>query len=304
MSRTRIVAIAAVALAGAAAALTQTEKGRLLWIHLRGDASVCPLIQTLYSRDHGLATVAIKDRLIRQSRRVEKDSAGYTLWQTPAGRYWMPAGSDYALHWDLAEQEQNIYGEGGNGVRPGDIVLDCGANVGVYTRVALNAGARLVVAIEIAPENLECLRRNMAEEIQAGRVIVYPKGVWDKDDMLTLNVSTTNSAANSVVMHPAGETQGPQVPLSTIDKIAAELQLSRVDFIKMDIEGAERNALRGARATISKFHPRMALSVYHRGDDPQVVPSLALAAWPKYRVLCGPCADGKTFVRPDILYFQ
>lgn len=304
MSRTRILGLAAVVVLGAAVALTFTEKGRLLRLKLLGRASVCPLAQTLQSREHGLETVAIKDRILRQSRRLEKDPAGYNLWQTPRGRFWMPAGSDYALHWDLAEQEQNIYGLGGNGVRRGDVVLDCGANVGVYTRLALEAGARLVVAIELAPENLECLRRNMAEEIRAGRAVVYPKGVWDKDDMLTLNVSAKNSAANSVVMHPEGERQGPQVPLTTIDKIVAELKLDRVDFIKMDIEGAERNALEGARATIAKHHPRMALSVYHRGDDPEVIPRLALEAWPQYQIACGPCADGKTFVRPDVLYFQ
>jgi len=305
MSRTRsITLVLLIALAAAAAALTRTEKGRLLRLKLMGRASLCPLAETLHSRDHGLETNAIKDRLFRESRLAENDPAGYHRWQTPRGSFWMPAASDAALLWDLAEQEQNIYGQSGCGVRRGDVVLDCGANVGVYTRVALAAGARLVVAIEIAPENLECLRRNMADDIRTGRVIVYPKGVWDKDDVLTLNVGAANSAADSVVMHPEQERAGPRVPLTTIDKIAAELQLDRVDFIKMDIEGAERNALVGARATLAKFHPRMALSAYHLPDDPRKLPELALAAWPGYRIVCGPCADGKTFVRPDILYFQ
>src|SRR5260370_17207178 len=41
---------------------------------------------------------------------------------------------------------------------------------------------------------------------------------------------------------------GSALPLTTIDKIVSELALDRVDFIKMDIEGAEPNALRGARS--------------------------------------------------------
>jgi hypothetical protein len=45
----------------------------------------------------------------------------------------------------------------------------------------------LVVAIEPSPANLECLRRNMSREIASGRVIVYPKGVWDREDVLALN---------------------------------------------------------------------------------------------------------------------
>ena len=85
--------------------------------------------------------------------------------------------SGSALNYDLAEQKRNIYG---TGIRRGDIVLDAGANVGVFTRKALWAGASKVIAIEPAPENLECLRRNFAAEIADGRVVVYPKGVWDK----------------------------------------------------------------------------------------------------------------------------
>ena len=48
----------------------------------------------------------------------------------------MPAGSDYAVFWgDMGEQQMKIYGQDGLGVRSGDVVLDCGANVGVYIRV-------------------------------------------------------------------------------------------------------------------------------------------------------------------------
>ena len=49
------------------------------------------------------------------------------------------------------------------------MVLDGGAHVGVYVREALDRGARLVVAIEPAPANVECLRRNFPEEIADGR---------------------------------------------------------------------------------------------------------------------------------------
>jgi FkbM family methyltransferase len=276
---------------------------RLSALVLVGRGSVCPLARAVESPANLERQTALKDRILKASRLVSKDPAGFHLWQTPAGAYWIPRGSDYALPWDLAEQERRIYGVGERAVRSGDIVLDCGANIGVYTRVALEAGARQVIAIELAPENIECLRRNFSEEIRAGRVVVYPKGVWDKEDFLTLNVDPENSAADSVVMRPGASHEGPRVPLTTIDKLVDELKLARVDYIKMDIEGAEQNALRGARATLGRFHPRMALSAYHRGDDPERIPALVRAGWPGYRMECGPCADGKTFVRPDVLYF-
>ena len=247
--------------------------------------------------------IEAKDRILYASRKLETDAQGYRLWETPKGRFWIPDGSDYVLPFNLAEQERKIYGEGEQGVRPGNVVLDCGANVGVYTRAALEAGAKLVVAIEPAPENLECLRRNFKTEIADGRVIVYPKGVWDKDDMLELHVDPHNSAADSFLIHRDGGQVIGKVPLTTIDKLVSELKLERVDFIKMDIEGAEVKALEGARETIARFHPRMALSVYHAPDHPQTVPVAARAAWSGYRIECGVCAEANGAIRPDILFF-
>jgi FkbM family methyltransferase len=276
---------------------------RLGLLTLLGRASLCPMAEATRSAWNLRHQTAVKDRMVAASRLLEKDSAGFHLWQTPRGSYWIPRGSDWSLHWDLAEQERKIYGASPRGVRAGDVVLDCGANVGVFVREALAAGAKLVVAIEPAPENLECLRRNFPAETQAGRVIIYPKGVWDKEEMLPLNVDPENAAADSFVIRTRKSYQGPTLPLTTIDKLAAELNLERVDFIKFDIEGAEQRALVGARETLAKHHPRMAISSYHRPDDPEKIPALVRAAWPAYRMQCGPCADVTTYVRPDVLYF-
>jgi FkbM family methyltransferase len=276
---------------------------RLAALAAAGRTTVCPFSHAIRSAANLSDQIDRHRRIVKASRMTETDPAGYHLWDTPHGRYWMPAGSDYALPWDLAEQERRIYGTGARAVQKGDVVLDCGANVGVFTRVALSSGARLIVAIEFAPENLECLRRNFAGEIRDGRVVIYPKGVWDKDDVLTLTVDPTNSAADSVVMHPEKSHEGPRVQLTTIDKLVSELKLDRVDFIKMDIEGAEKQALAGARETLAKFHPRLSLSAYHRPEDPQKIPELVLAGWSGYRMECGPCTDAKTLVRPDVLYF-
>jgi FkbM family methyltransferase len=279
------------------------QPARLSALVLIGRGTVCPISQAWMSPANQCRQAEYKDQILKASRLAEKDPTGYNAWDTPSGRYWMPKGSDYALPWDLAEQQRRIYGTGQRSVQPGDIVLDCGANVGVYTRVALAAGAKQVIAIEIAPENLECLRRNFPEEIRQGRVVIYPKGVWDKDDFLTLSVDPQNSAADSVVMRSGTAQEGPRVPLTTIDKIVGELQLERVDYIKMDIEGAEQNALKGARSTLAKFHPRLALSAYHRPDDPEKLPQLVREGWSGYRMECGPCAGTPTQVRPEVINF-
>jgi FkbM family methyltransferase len=291
--------------AAAAAAAHFYPPLRLFAIKAAGRSPVCPMADALKA-DHNLRLqIRYKDQILAASKLLEKDPAGYHLWQTPRGRWWIPEGDDFMLPFNLAEQQRQIYGTGERAVKAGDIVLDCGANVGVFTRVALDQGARTVVAIEPAPENLESLRRNFRDEIAAGRVIIYPKGVWDKDDVLTLRRDPNNTAADSVVMLKDKNAASIQVPLTTIDKLVAELKLDRVDYVKMDIEGAETNALAGALQTLAKFHPRLSLASYHLPTDAQRIPEIVKQAWPQYSMECGPCAETpQRRVRPDVLYFR
>ena len=236
---------------------------------------------------------------IRAASRVIKADGPYQLWATPGGEYWVPKRSGDDFLYDLGEQKRNIYG---TNMKPGDIVLDAGANVGVFTRKALAAGAAKIIAIEPGPENVACLRRTFPAEIAAGKVVVYPKGIWDKADVLKLAVDPDNSARDSFV-RPIGNAQYIEVPLVTTDQLVAELQLPRVDFIKMDIEGAERNAVAGARATIAKFHPRMALCIYHLKDDPKVVPQLVHDIDANYRSH-QTCLCASDRVQPEVAFFE
>lgn len=218
------------------------------------------------------------------------------------GKYWVPGLTDDALWFLLGQQQRDMYDEGEATVKPGDVVLDCGAHIGVFTRTALKRGARIVVAIEPAPENLECLRRNFAEEISAGRVIVYPKGVWNKDDFLPMHTNR-NSAGDSFVLDLDPGQQTIKLPLTTIDTIVSELRLPRVDFIKMDIKGAEVQALQGATHTLASYQPRMSIASEHFENDPETIPKTVMEANPRYRVKCGSCYVRNGVTRPEILHF-
>jgi hypothetical protein len=68
-----------------------------------------------------------------------------------------------------------------------------------------------------------------------------------------------------------------------LDDIADELKLGRVDFIKMDIEGAERHALAGARRLLAAHKPRLAICIYHAPDDPEVIPRVVREANDTYQ---------------------
>lgn len=297
------ILVAGLAVAALAAALwLHYPPFRLLALAATGHSPVCPLGMALQSTANEREQIAAKDRILRASHFVKRDGA-LELWQTPAGGFWIPAGNRYVLPFNLAEMERHVYGQGEHFIHPGDIVLDCGASDGDFSRVALAAGAGLVVAIEVAPTNIECLRRNLAGPIAAGKAIVYPKGVWNRDAELPLSVEEQNFAANSVVLHPSGSKTAGTAPLTTIDHIAAELHLARVDFIKMDIEGAEIPALAGAADVIARFHPRLAITTEHHPADEFDIPAAVRARWSGYHMACGPCLEEHGHIRPDVLYF-
>ena len=75
--------------------------------------------------------------------------------------------------------------------------------------------------------------------------------------------------------------------ITSLDDYADGLKLDKVDFIKMDIEGFEIPAIKGARRIIERYKPRLAISVYHRSDDIWKIPELICQLNPNYRFAFG-----------------
>jgi hypothetical protein len=93
-------------------------------------------------------------------------------------------------------------------------------------------------------------------------------------------------ASAAVGKDAAGGANSP-VLATTIDQIRQDLGLPRIDVIKMDIEGAEANSLRGARETIMADKPRLMISAYHKRDDLVTIPELILQMRADYSVFLG-----------------
>jgi len=278
--------------------------GALGWMMLRGAAVECDARGALLSAKAGVDEAVEADRLRREIRVVKQGTDGLWLHDTPGGPVWFPGDGSGAISLEMAEQRRDIYSQRGVGVRAGDIVMDVGANVGLFARTALNAGAEKVIAIEPAPANVECLRRNLKSEIDTGRVVVVAKGAWDRDDVREMNIYPDNMAANTFVGDREDPGHKAELPLTTLDKIAAGLGLPRVDFIKMNIEGAERQALQGAAGVIRRYKPRMALCVYHLPDDPVVIPREVLALRGDYSRACGSCLFAAGRISPQVFFFR
>ena len=243
-----------------------------------------------------------------KSRIVQSDPDGFDLWETPYGKYW-----DLRSHTVisvLSEQAREIYTNRPNQtLRPGDIVFDCGASVGVFTRKALRLGAKKVIAVEPAPESLECLRRNFESEIRDGTVVIVPKGVYDHEGELSFLDMKQNPMGSRFISNPDSRLAPSltRLPITTIDKLVEELALPHVDFIKMDIEGSERYALKGAERTLKRFRPRMAICTYHLRDDPDVIPMIVESIGAGYRMQCGACSInsvGQGGFQPAVMFFN
>lgn len=75
---------------------------------------------------------------------------------------------------------------------------------------------------------------------------------------------------------------------------------SPVSFIKMDIEGAERNAIEGAENTINKYHPTLAICVYHRFDDFWRIPKLIFSIRNDYNIYLRHYTEG---ISETVMFF-
>lgn len=199
-------------------------------------------------------------RRVRPTR-IRSDEEGRVLWKTSLGDMWLPpgAGEDYVGLLG-AEMCANVYA-----VADSDkVILDCGANVGFFSRYAFLRGAEKLIAFEPSPGNAACLRKNMAAELAEGKFILVEKGVWDQEAVLSFSTSNTGNPGSH---HLSDNGQGDMhVPVTSIDRVAEELGLRKVDYIKMDVEGAEVRGLKGAERTIRTLHPRLCVATEHTGD--------------------------------------
>lgn len=139
----------------------------------------------------------------------------------------------------------------GIGVRSGDIVADGGGCWG-DSALYFAREAERVYCFECMPSNLALMRKNFEMNPSlARRVKVCPRALWDKPEE-KLHFADVGPGSHMDV-------SGLEVETETIDRFFTD----RVDFIKMDIEGAELRALVGGEETIRKHRPRLAICIYH-----------------------------------------
>jgi len=169
-------------------------------------------------------------------------------------------GSFISLWFNLREiYVRNIYEEYYK-LKKGDIVVDLGANMGLFTVKAAKAvgDEGIVIAIEPEVDNLRFLERNVMEN-EVGNVVIVPKGVWSGKDRLKLFIS--GFTGHHSLLHCEDKNRFVEVEVDTVDNILRELGVKKVDFIKMDIEGAEIEACKGMKQTLKDNDVKLAIDV-------------------------------------------
>ena len=134
---------------------------------------------------------------------------------------------------------------------PGLTAIDVGANIGYHVlRMAMQVGpAGRVIAVEPAPSAVTRLRRNLAlNELENVDVVVAALGDHDVEAR-TLRIQSS---------YPLSGRGAPEIVVARVarlDSLVLERGLSRVDFIKIDVDGQEARVLRGALDTLRRFRP-------------------------------------------------
>jgi FkbM family methyltransferase len=165
----------------------------------------------------------------------------------------------------------------GAGPRPGDVAIDgggCWGETALWLAHMVGSDGH-VHTFEPGPKNRQLLGRNLDQNPQLrDRITLHeqPLGAHAGEKLWI-----EDAVAPGVGLKTTEEMQGKQnkveTEIDTIDALVARGELSRVDFIKLDVEYAELAVIQGAGETIRTQRPRLTISCYHRPDDLATIPA-------------------------------
>jgi FkbM family methyltransferase len=159
-----------------------------------------------------------------------------------------------------------------------DTVIDAGANFGVFAAEACTQGAK-VYAFEPIPEAYKYLKQTAEFNDN-----IYPITVAlsTKKEILKFEYSPSNSLGSTSCVMTRNSNHYIEIEAISLDEWVQENDITKIDFIKADIEGAERYMLEGARSVLKNMAPKLAICTYHLPDDKEVLTNIILRINPNY----------------------
>lgn len=166
-------------------------------------------------------------------------------------------------------------------VDQGDVVFDLGANLGSFSVYAASKDATSY-AFEPTPFLKSIIEKHSA--VNGNRINHVNYAVSDKSGEVNFYINPSVCGGNTIFENRISSTETITVKTIGIDEFIRDNNIEKVDFIKADIEGAERQMLMGAFETLKKFAPKLSLCTYHLPDDKEVLTELILKANPNYKI--------------------
>jgi len=164
---------------------------------------------------------------------------------------------------------------------PGDIAIDAGScrgDVALHFAHAVGENGQ-VHAFEFVDNNIDFMKKNFQENpALADNIFTVPYALSNKSGQKVAFLD--RGSASSIAAEQESDSIAETI---TLDDYTEKSALSSVDFIKMDIEGAEADALLGAQNSIKRFKPKLAISIYHKPTDWFVLSEIILSIEPGYR---------------------
>jgi FkbM family methyltransferase len=140
--------------------------------------------------------------------------------------------------------------------KAGDTLLDVGANIGYVSACFLKQVAQSnVIAVEPQPTIVDLLRKNLTPFEH--RYQILPVALSNEDGTCYFHIDTRNRGASKIVDRNGPSTE--VVEMWSVDRMLAETTLSKIDLIKLDVEGHEEQVLSALMPALKQFRPRAIL---------------------------------------------
>lgn len=143
------------------------------------------------------------------------------------------------------------------------VIIDAGAHQGTFT-VSMASSAKVghVIAIEPMSANLMFLKKNLRIN-NLENVTVIPKGLWSNSRKRTFYLGSSSAEYSILRDRKLTALKIVEIEVDTLDNILEQHGVNKVDFIKMNIEGAEIEALKGARRTLKNHPVELVIDAHH-----------------------------------------
>jgi len=208
------------------------------------------------------------------------------------------------MYFEVFHENCHRFDTNGTALLENDVVVDIGSCEGYFAMLAIEHAASKVYCFEPGRSIGNCLKQTFNREIAIGQIDIIPMLLGDSSGYCNFQEDPVDPTTGRLLPETgdAGREDFYQVEMTTLDLFSTSRHLEKLDYIKIDVEGAEPQVISGAKTTIKRFAPRMAIAVYHSPHHAQQLQNIIADINPDYRFHLKGLSDFGGVVRPVMLH--